>query len=378
MALRNVRVVELIGLAPGPFCGKILADFGATVNVIHRVEGSPLDIMSNGKRLISVNLKAKEGKDIIKKLCKNSDVLIDTYRPGVLEKLGLGPEVLLNENKRLIYARLSGFGQDGCYKNKAGHDINYSAMSGVLSMLAKNKEPPSPPINILADFAGGSLLCALGIVIALFERNQSNKGQVIDCSMTEGAAYIASWLFKSRIFSFMNQEPGCNVLDGGAAFYKTYKTKDGKFMAVGAIESQFYSQFLNALQLSEETYSQYSDQNMCKKKFEEIFLTKTQSEWSEIFKNLDACVTPVIDFNIVDKHELSLSRSSFYRDNNNLVTPEPAPRLSRTPAFSSGKKETPDHGQHTLEILKELGYTDTEIDDLIKNGIIFAKTKSKI
>ncbi|CAG4944200.1 unnamed protein product [Colias eurytheme] len=378
MALRGIKVVEMIGLAPGPVCGSILADFGATVTVVSKIEPSPVDVMCTGKRMISVNLKSKEGVSVVKKLCASSDVLIDTYRPGVLEKLGLGPEALMKENTGLIYTRLSGFGQGGYYRDKPGHDINYVAVSGVLSMLQKDGQPPKPPINLLADFAGGSMISALGILMALFERTKSGKGQQIDASMVEGTAYVANWLFKSRNLPFLNQEPGKNILDGGAACYDTYRTKDDKFMAVGAIEPHFYSNFLKGLQLLEDDYNQYGDEEQNRKKFQEIFLTKTQDEWVAIFDELDACVTPVVEYNEVHKHKCNASRSSFYIDHNNLVAPEPAPRLSRTLAEASGKKQQTIHGQHTVEVLLELGYSKVEINNLLDRGIVYAMRKSNL
>ncbi|XP_072936885.1 alpha-methylacyl-CoA racemase [Epargyreus clarus] len=377
MSLKGIKVVEMMGLAPGPFCGAILADFGATVTVVQKLEPAFVDVMSNGKRVISINLKSKSGIEIVKKMCSTSDVLLDTYRPGVMEKLGLGPKTMLQENSRLIYARLSGYGQDGHYKSKAGHDINYIAMSGVLHMLRKNDDIPTP-VNFAADFAGGSVLCALGIILALYERTQSNLGQVIDASMTEGAAYVASWFFRSRNSFIWPDKPGKNMLDGGAPFYGSYLTKDGKFMAVGALEPQFYLRLLKGLQLPEEEYAQGENMEYTRKKFIEVFLTKTQKEWCKIFENLDACVTPVLDFQSVDQHECHVSRNSFFRDDSNIVVPRPSPRLSRTPGKSCGQDRAPQLGQHTLEILKELGYSKLEIDEFIKTGSVHAVLKSNL
>ncbi|KAJ8726497.1 hypothetical protein PYW07_001195 [Mythimna separata] len=378
MALKGVKVVEMMGLAPGPLCGTLLADFGATVTVVQKMNPSPFDVMSNGKRMISVNLKTEEGVNVIKKLCANSDVLLDTFRPGVMEKLGLGPEYLMKENSRLIYARLTGYGQDGFYKNKAGHDINYVAMSGILSLLGKNRQPPTPPLNLLSDFAGGGVLCALGILLALFERTKSGKGQIIDTSMTEGAAYIGKWLFKSRELPIWSGEPGTNALDGGFACYQSYKTKDGKFMAVGALEPQFYSNFLKGLELPEDEYPQVGNNEHCKKTIQEVFLKKTQEEWCQIFENLDACVTPVVNIDEVDKHKFRVSDSAFRRDADGVVVPEPAPKMSRTPGISSSHKPLPVPGQHTIEILRELRYSKVDIEELIKNQHVYAVTKSNI
>lgn len=377
MALKGIKVVEIMGLAPGPLCGTILADFGASVTTITKIKSEPFDVMSNGKRILAVNLKTREGIEIVRKLSCVSDVILDTFRPGIMEKLGLGPNKLLEENSRLIYARLTGYGQNGYLKHMAGHDINYVAMSGILSLLKQNNKPPIPPLNLLADFAGGSLLCTLGIILSLFERTQSGKGQVVDCSMTAGVAYLATWLFKSQNLPIWSGEPGTNALDGGLACYGTYETKDGKYMAVGPLEPQFYSKLLEGLNLSEDEYYQTrTEQN--KKKFKEVFLTKTQDEWCAIFDNLDACVTPVLNFHNVDRSKYNVKSDNFYRDASNAIVPNPNPRLSRTPGVSVGRQALPKHGQDTIQILKELGYSKETIEDLINKGCIYANKLSHL
>lgn len=343
-----------------------------------QIGSAPFDILSNGKRVLSVNLKTKEGVEVVKKVCLTSDVLLDTFRPGVMEKMRLGPEVLLKENSRLIYARLTGYGQNSFCKGMAGHDINYVAMSGILSLLRKDNHPPMPPINLLADFVGGSLICALGIVLALFERNKSGNGQVIDNSMTEGVSYIATWLFKSRNLPIWTGKPGNNILDGGCAFYNTYETKDGKFMAVGALEPQFYSNFIKGLNLEESKYPQTGDTEESKRKFEEVFLTKSQEEWCKVFDSIDACVTPVLEFDNIDKYKYHSSGTSYFRNDENVIVPTPAPKLSRTPGVSVNNNSLPKPGQHTIEILKELGYNKTEITNLITNGHVYAYKKSSL
>ncbi|KAE8636549.1 hypothetical protein XENTR_v10003036 [Xenopus tropicalis] len=245
MALAGVRVLELAGLAPAPFCGMILADFGAKVIRVDKSSSNVImDTMARGKKSIVVNLKNREGISVLKKLCKKSDVLIEPFRHGVMESLGLGPDIMLKENPQLIYARLTGFGQSGKYAKSAGHDINYVSMSGLLSKLGVKNDSPTPPLNLLADFAGGGLICALGIVMSLYERTMSGKGQVIDCSMVEGAAYVGSFIWKSQKLGLWSNSPGENLLDGGAPFYTTYMTADGKFMAVGPLETKFYAELL--------------------------------------------------------------------------------------------------------------------------------------
>uniref|UniRef100_A0A5G2RAQ1 Solute carrier family 45 member 2 n=1 Tax=Sus scrofa TaxID=9823 RepID=A0A5G2RAQ1_PIG len=246
--LQGVRVVELAGLAPAPFCGMVLADFGAQVVRVDR-PGSPGDPspLARGKRSLVVNLKLPQGPAVMRRLCALADVVLEPFRPGVMEKLQLGPETLLRENPKLIYARLSGFGQSGRFFQVAGHDINYLALSGVLSRIGRSGENPQPPMNLLADFGGGSLMCALGIMMALFERTRSGKGQIIDASMVEGTAYLSSFLWKTQLTGLWDQPRGQNMLDGGAPFYTTYKTADGGFMAVGAIEQKFYELLVKGL-----------------------------------------------------------------------------------------------------------------------------------
>ena len=230
MALRGLKVIELAGLAPAPVCGMILSDFGAQVIRVDKMgNGLNYDVTARGKRSIALNVKKPEGVDILRKLCQSADVLIEPFRPGVMERLGLGPGLLTQENPKLIYARLTGFGQTGPYKDMAGHDINYLALSGVLSCLGRKTENPLPPVNLLADFAGGSFTCAMGIMAALLERSSSGQGQVIDSCMVEGAAYVGSWLFAMGPHVW-GKPRGENILDSGTHFYETYKTKDGKYL----------------------------------------------------------------------------------------------------------------------------------------------------
>ncbi|XP_040435240.1 alpha-methylacyl-CoA racemase [Falco naumanni] len=383
MALSGVRVLELAGLAPAPLCGMILADFGAWVVRVDRVPRSAMatDVQGRGKRSLALNLKRPPGAAALRRLCCGADVLIEPFRHGVMEELGLGPEILLQENPRLIYARLTGFGQTGKYARSAGHDINYLALSGVLSKLGRKNENPYAPINLLADFAGGGVMCALGIITALYERTKSGKGQIVDASMVEGVAYLSSFLWKSQNLGLWNRPRGENLLDGGAPFYETYKTSDGKYMAVGAIEPQFYEQLINGLGLgSQELPSQlsFSDWPEMKKKFASIFAQKTQAEWCSIFDGTDACVTPVLSFDDVASHQHNKQRSSFIRNDQEEISPRPAPVLSRTPAVPSFKRD-PFIGEHTEEILLEYGFTKQEIDKLYSDKVIeFSKPKANL
>lgn len=374
MALKGITVLELSGLAPSQFCGHILSDFGAKVIRIDKVGhvGPHEQILGHGKKSVSINLKLQQGRDVLKKLSAKSDVLIEPFRAGVMERLGLGPEVLMGGNDKLVYARLSGFGQTGELSKWAGHDINFLSLSGVLSLLGWNGKNPTPPCNILGDFAAGSVLCSLGIMMALFERTRSGKGQVVDLSITRGSSYLASWIFATKDSLWPDQR-GHNLLDGGAYLYNTYETKDGKWMAVGALEKKFYDNLLIGLGLKEEDCPYFSENGLSI--FTKIFKEKTQSEWIEIFKNLDACVTPVLSL-----EETINSRSEDFKAHSNtpLPLPLPEPRLGRS--FSSYTKsyKVPLLGEHTEAVLLEAGYTKTEIQKLAEQNIVHLSQKSKL
>ncbi|KAE8636548.1 hypothetical protein XENTR_v10003036 [Xenopus tropicalis] len=331
MALAGVRVLELAGLAPAPFCGMILADFGAKVIRVDKSSSNVImDTMARGKKSIVVNLKNREGISVLKKLCKKSDVLIEPFRHGLLSKLGV-----------------------------------------------KN-DSPTPPLNLLADFAGGGLICALGIVMSLYERTMSGKGQVIDCSMVEGAAYVGSFIWKSQKLGLWSNSPGENLLDGGAPFYTTYMTADGKFMAVGPLETKFYAELLKGLELdaSELPHQMsFSDWPEMKRIFAQKFREKTQAEWCRIFDGTDACVTPVLSFSDVALHQHNEDRGSFICNDEGELSPRPAPLLSRTPAAPNTSRD-PLVGEHTHEILAEYGFSQREISDLQTRGAV-ATNKAK-
>ncbi|XP_039104208.1 alpha-methylacyl-CoA racemase isoform X1 [Hyaena hyaena] len=373
MALQGVRVLELAGLAPGPFCGMVLADFGAQVVRVDRPGArGDLGLLARGKRSLAVDLKRPEGASLLRRLCSQVDVVLEPFRHGVMEKLQLGPEILQRENPKLIYARLSGFGQSGRFSRVAGHDINYLALSGVLSKIGRSGENPYAPLNLLGDFGGGSLICTLGILMALYQRTRSGKGQVIDASMVEGTAYLSSFLWKSLQIGLWEQPRGQNMLDGGAPFYTTYRTADGGFMAVGAIEPKFYKLLIKGLGLkSDELPNQMSmsDWPEMKKRFADVFAKKTKEEWCRIFDGTDACVTPVLTFEEVTQHDHNKERGSFIRDKDQGVSPRPAPLLSDTPALPSSQRD-PFVGEHTEEVLQEFGFSQVEINQLTSDKII--------
>lgn len=374
MALKGIHVVELAGLAPVPFCGMVLSDFGASVVRVDRTKTFvSSDRLARGKQSIAVDIKKPEGLDIVRKMCSRADVLIEPFRPGIMEKLGLGPERLLSDNPKLVYARINGFGQNGPLTKKAGHDINYISMSGLLSYLGKKGDKPSPPVNLLADFAGGGLTCALGIVMALYERTISGKGQVVDNSMVGGSAYIGSFLWRTQdIIPYMwGKERGDNLLDGGTAFYNTYETSDGKYVSVGALEPQFFNELLKGLGL-EGKVNQTDDPEEMKKTFRDIFITKTRDEWTHIFKDLDACFSPILEPQEAPQHLHNIANKTFLKNEKGEYEPGPAPRLSRTPGIDQIHLE-PMIGQHTVSIMKNTGYNDDEIERLLKAGVIEQK-----
>lgn len=338
-----------------------------------------MDCLGKGKRTIAVNIKHELGQDLVRKLTNISDVLIEPYRPGVMENLNLGPDALLRENPRLIYARLSGFGQTGPLAKRAGHDINYVALSGILSMLGRYGEPPHAPINLIADFAGGGLLCALGICIALLERHRSGRGQTIDCSMSEGAAYVGSWLTQSQTLPIWGQPRGKNLLDGGTYFYNTYETEDGKYMSVGALEPQFFAKFTEILGLGD--VNQFDeDTDELTKRVQNIFKTKTQDEWTKLFEHTDSCVYPVLDWKEAHLYQHNKERNAFVDQSqtDGMVVATPAPKLSRTPAISRILKHTSDYATEVQAIFKELNLSNKEICDLCDSGVVVLPTDAKL
>lgn len=376
--LTGIKVVEMAGLAPSPYCGMLLSDFGADVVIIDRPsKGSPEipNIMpknpfDRGKRSIRVNLKTEQGVEIVRRMIRDSDVLLEPYRPGVMEALGLGPDEAFKLNSGLIYARLTGWGQEGPYAGMAGHDINYIGLSGALSLFRRKGEKPLPPCNLLGDFAGGGMLCAMGILLALIERNSSSKGQVVDAAMVDGAANL-SVLFHGLLANhLMTLDIGSNVLDSGAHYYQTYETADGKFMAVGAIEGRFYSELIKGLGMDAASLPHQNDMQRwpeMTERFAEVFKTKTRDEWAGIFEGKDACVAPVLDLNEVDQHPHNRERRVII-DIDGVPQPGPAPRLSRTPGKVSRAGRL--RGSDMREILTGLGYTEEDVKELIETEIV--------
>ncbi len=376
--LDGIQVIEMAGLAPSPYCGMLLADFGADVVVVDRLskgrpeipnvmERNPFD---RGKRSMRVNLKSDEGVRIIKRMISQADVLVEPYRPGVMESLGLGPRDAHAIHPGLIYARLTGWGQKGPYASMAGHDINYIALSGALSLFRRKGERPLPPCNLLGDFAGGGMLCAMGILLALVEKSRSGKGQVVDAAMVDGAASFATLFHGMLAHTLMTPDIGTNVLDGGAPFYQTYETSDGRFMAVGAIEGRFYAELLKGLGIDPSGFPHQFDMAKWPEMIDEIneiFKTKSRDEWATIFKGTDACVAPILDLDEVNQHPHNVERKLMVTLDD-IPQPAPAPRLSRTPGQATPAKGR--NGADTRWVLETLGYSAGEINRYFDSEIV--------
>ncbi|GAB2927975.1 CaiB/BaiF CoA transferase family protein [Nonomuraea fastidiosa] len=336
--LTGVRVLELAGLAPGPFAGMMLADHGADVLRVDRVgavrDAPRRDVMNRGKHTIGLDLKSPEGVAAFKELARNADVVIEVFRPGVAERLGIGPDDLHAVNERLIYGRMTGWGQDGPLAPTAGHDIDYIAISGVLSMLGRAGGKPTPPINILGDFAGGGLMLAYGVLLALYERERTGKGRVIDAAMVDGAAVLFA-MFYQAVQSGAWGPRGTNLLDTGAPQYDTYETADGQYLAVGALEPKFWAELLRRMGLDGDPG--LPDRNdpaqwpALRDRLAAEFRKRTRAEWEEVFDGSDACVSPVLSMAEAAAHPHNVARGSF-TDVGGVVQPMPAPRLLGVPA----------------------------------------------
>ena len=375
--LDGIKVIEMAGLAPSPFCGMVLSDFGAHVVVVDRLYAEadnpmmlPQNIFDFGKHRIRVDLKKRDGADILRHMIGKFDVLVESYRPGVMELLDLGPEQALSANPRLIYARLTGWGQNGVFASSAGHDLNYIALSGALSLFKRKGEKPVPPCNILGDFAGGGMLCAMGILLAIIERGRSGKGQVVDAAMLDGSAYLSTLFYGLFANNLMSLEIGTNMVDGGAPYYQVYETKDGKYMAVGSIESKFYAQLLEGMGLNPSSLPKQNDTRAWPEmihRFAEIFRTKTREEWETIFAGRDACVSPVLELDEVRTHPHNKERR-LLTGIHGFFRPAPAPRLSRTPAGAWGERR-PKNAQ-SRQVLDELGYSEEQIGRFFEKQIV--------
>jgi alpha-methylacyl-CoA racemase len=384
--LEGLSVVELQGRGPGPFGAMVLADLGAQVIRVARPQDVAIsdegeiermvrghrrvDLLARGRPSIAVDLKDDRGLEVVLRLVDAADVLVEGYRPGVAERLGLGPEVCLGRNPRLIYARITGFGQDGPLAQRPGHDVNYVALSGALESLRRPGGVPTPPLNYLGDFGGGGMLLVVGVLSALFERSTSGRGQVVDASMVEGAALLTTLFHGMRAEGLFSDEPGTHVLSLAAPFYNVYETADGGWISVGAGEPQFYEVLLERLGLDPELLERQHDPTFWeadRERLAAVILTRTRSEWSALLEEVDACATPVLALGEVADHPHHVARSSFV-EVDGVVQPAPAPRFSRTPAGIPGPPAMA--GDQSVEILEGHGFSAAEIDALVDAGVV--------
>ena len=357
--LKGIKIIEMAGIGPGPFAGMLLADMGAEVIMVER-RADPSktrlpDCSRRGKRSIALNLKTAEGIETLLRLIEKADVLFEGFRPGVMERLGIGPEACMSRNPKLVYGRMTGWGQTGPLSKAAGHDINYISLSGALYAMGRKQENPVPPLNLVGDYGGGSMFLVMGILAALLESKASGKGQVVDAAMTEGSANLMAMFNSLHAMGMWSPKRGVNFLDSGAHFYDVYETKDEKYISIGSIEPQFYALLMEKANLDKATFGSQMNQKewpSMKEKIAAIFKTKTREEWCEIMEGTDVCFAPVLDFLEAQQHPHNVARKA-YIDVNGMMQPAPAPRFSRT--MSEVKHGAHAAGEDTEEVLREWG-----------------------
>lgn len=361
--LAGLKVIELAGLGPTPFCGMLLGDLGADVLRIDRLAEVDLgldlpdkyDLRNRNKRSVALDLKSPEGHATLMELVGKADILIEGYRPGVAERLGIGPEDCRKVNPRLVYGRATGWGQEGPMAQMAGHDINYIALTGALDRIGPAGGPPVPPLNLLGDYGGGGVYLAFGLLAAVHEARGSGQGQVVDCAMVDGVSSLLTVFHAFRQLGQLDPRRGANVLDGGAPYYGCYATRDGKYVAVGAIEARFYDQMLSVLGLDPATLPDRNDRAHwpgLRARFEAIFATRTRDEWAAAFGGTDACFSPVLTLDEAGGHPQNRARSLLV-EVEDVEQPQPAPRFSRTPGGIA--RLAPARGAHTAEVLRDWG-----------------------
>ena len=376
--LSGIRIVEIAGIGPGPFCAMMLADLGAEVLRVDRAErarlprpdGPNLDLLNRGRRSVAVDLKSPAGVEVVLRLVEKADALIEGFRPGVMERLGLGPDVCLARNPKLVFGRMTGWGQDGPLAKAAGHDLNYIALTGALHAIGRADSPPPPPLNLVGDFGGGGLMLAYGILAALLERARSGKGQVVDAAMVDGAAALMAIIFGAHTSGWWRDERAANMLDGGAHFYDCYETKDGKYVSIGSIEPQFYAQLLELTGLKGEPLPHQMDRSSwpkLKERLAAIFKTRTRDEWCDLMEGTDVCFAPVLSLAEAPEHAHMKARNTFV-EVEGVRQPGPAPRFSRTPGVI---ERPPAHaGEHTDEALADWGFPRADVAQLRNSGAI--------
>ncbi|HEX7114549.1 MAG TPA: CaiB/BaiF CoA-transferase family protein [Steroidobacter sp.] len=376
--LTGIRVVEFAGIGPGPMCAMLLADMGATVLRLDRPTPSGLglpkaarfDLLNRGRRSAIVDLKHQDGIALALDLVERADALIEGFRPGTMERLGLGPDVCLGRNPALVYGRVTGWGQDGPLAHAAGHDLNYIGLTGVLHAIGRAGQPPTPPLSLIGDFAGGALYLAFGIVCALLEKQRSGAGQVVDAAMIDGATSLATVFFGLRAAGMLKEERGDNLLDSGAPYYDVYRCRDGKYVAVAPIEKKFRSEFYRLIGLDEQQVPDAADRAnwpAIRQMIAARLATRTQAEWCTILEGTDACFSPVLSFSEAPQHPHHQARGTFL-EIDGIVQPAPAPRFSRTkPALPTPPEPA---GQSTEQVLRDWGIDEARIERLRRDGVI--------
>ncbi len=336
-ALDGLTIVEMAGIGPGPFAAMMLADHGARVIRVEKpgARGLPKDILNRSREIIELDIKSDDDIETLRKLIKSADGIIEGFRPGVMERLGLGPDDLLKDNPRLVYGRMTGWGQTGPYAPYAGHDINYIALSGALHSYGRSGDKPTPPVNAVGDFGGGGMMMAFGMLAGILSAQKTGQGQVIDCAMTDGSAILSALTYSFLASGMWRDERGVNLLDTGAHFYDTYETADGRYVSIGSIEPQFYAELRKYAGLEDDAGfdAQMDPQSWepLKQKLTDLFRTKTRDEWCAIMEHKDICFAPVLSLNEAPDHPHNKERET-YIDVDGVVQPAPAPRFSRTPA----------------------------------------------
>ena len=376
--LSGYRIVEIAGIGPGPFAAMMLSDMGAEIIRVERTQavrqgaGPNLDVLQRNRRSIAIDLKSDAGREALLSLIDKADAVLEGFRPGVMERLGLSPETCLARNPKLVYGRMTGWGQDGPYAQAAGHDINYISLAGALAHFARAGEAPVPPLNMVGDFGGGGMFLAFGVVCALLEAQRSGAGQVVDTAMVDGAAVLMSMFWAFRTMGVFNEDkPGTNLLDTGAHFYDVYACKDGGYISIGSIEPQFYAELLRLTGL--DTDPEFAKQNdhaawpHLKKRIADVFASKTRDEWCAVMEHTDVCFAPVLTMAEAAAHPHNQARETFV-EVNGMLQPAPAPRFSRTMASVSAPPARA--GEHSREILTDWGFDASAIDSLFEAGAV--------
>lgn len=372
--LAGIKVVEMAGIGPGPFCAMMLSDMGAEVirvdRLAHKGSGHRANVLNRGRRSIAVDLKNPDGVAAVQQLIDVADVVIEGFRPGVMERLGLGPETCLARNPRLIFGRMTGWGQSGPLAPAAGHDINYISIGGALGAMGYSDRPPAPPLNLVGDFGGGAMYLLAGVLAALVERGTSGQGQVIDAAMTDGTASLLSPFYGMMAMGMWTKERMDNRLDGGAHYYGSYACSDGKFISIGSIEPQFYALLLELCEIDDPEFAKQNDKQhwaSLRGKLEALFVTQTRDHWCALLEGTDVCFAPVLDLQEAPQHPHNLARQSFV-EIDGVTQPAPAPRFSRTPTTVQAPAAMA--GEHSEEILNDWGFAPDEILALQQSGAI--------